>query len=254
MEFKLDNLNEQSRKNENNTSAVTENKAFSVQQIPETDEDGYYHVPERPLPTNLPQKKKTFHIPKLVIVLLIIALAALLLTTLPINKKLSLDDIAHMSKADIEQELDITLTADPEAVKNLSIPNGEPSGFEVYSTPKKDFGVIYYNGKQYGICFDSSRYTLFGVQIGDSESHLFQEAANADSTGLRLNTNSEKSYSYSTFFNVIEDMSKGGSTADYILGTDGSVLVLVINDTSHRVVNIIYYYDSVRVMKDIDFF
>ena len=253
MELKLDHYAE-SQTAEKPDPAVTGSGGFSVQNESAADEGGYYHIPEKPIPVVLPPEKKTFHIPKLVIILLILALAAFILSVLPINQKKSLDEIARMSKTGIEQELGITLTADPAAVNKLSIPNGEAEGFEVYTNPKKDFGVIYYNGKQYGICFDNNHYSLFGVKIGDSESHLLQEVANTDSTGFQLNTNTEKPYSYSTYFNMMEDMGKGGSTADYILGTDGSVLVLVINDTSHRVVNVIYYYNSDRVMKDIDLF
>lgn len=50
---------------------------------------------------------------------------------------------------------------------------------------------------------------------------------------------------------MIEDIAQSGSIADYFLGTDGSVLVLVINDTSNRIVNIIYYYDNERILEDI---
>ncbi len=253
MELKLDD-NTEFQTTEDATPSLTGSRGFSVQNEPAADEDGYYHIPEKPIPAVLPPEKKTFHIPRLVIILLVLALAALILSILPINKKKSLDEIVRMSRNEMEQELGITLTADPSAVKKLSIPNGESEGFEVYTNAKKDFGVIYYNGKQHGVCFDSTRYSLFGVTIGDSESHLFQEAANADSTGLQLNTSNEKPYSYSYYFNMMEDMSKGGSTADYVMGTDGSVLVLVVNDTSHRVVNVIYYYNSSRVMKDVDMF
>ena len=50
---------------------------------------------------------------------------------------------------------------------------------------------------------------------------------------------------------MLEEMRTHGSTADYFVGADGSVLVLVINDTSHRVVNIIYYYNGEHILKDI---
>lgn len=237
MEFKLDDPNEQKKPTSHAEPALA-------------DDDGYYHAPVTSAPTAIEPEKKPIQIPKFIIVFIIVAILALVLSRMPFNKKKELDTIARMPMSDIEQELGITLSENPDFVKQLSIPNGDPTGFQVYTNSSKDFGVIYYNGKQYGICFSSSKYSLYGVEIGDSESHLF---LSSQETQI-LPDGKEPGYSYTSYFYVIEDMMKKGSTADYVMGSDGSVLVLVVNDTSNRVVNIIYYYDSNRVLKDVDFF
>ena len=106
----------------------------------------------------------------------------------------------------------------------------------------------YRNDYQGIICFDGKKYSAYGITIGDSESHLLTKAeetkvlAGEGSTG----------YKYTYYFSMLDDIGQRGSTAEYFLGVDGSVLVLVINDTSNRVVNIIYYYDSTRILQDID--
>lgn len=246
MELKLDNS--QSEPNENPSS-----DDFSMQKKDVStsinDDDGYYHAPVTPM-TPLPAEppKKQVHIPVFVFILLAFVFIAIILKFIPFNQKTKLDEIARMPQESIEEELGLTLTENPDFVTRLSIPNNEPDGFVTYTNKKEDFSVIYYNGKQYGISFSSPNYTLFGVKIGDSESHILSAA---DSEQTIFYEDGSPAYEYSTYFNMIEDMSRGGSTADYFLGKDGSVLVLVINDTSSRVVNIIYYYDSERVMKDV---
>lgn len=224
--------------------------------LPETDsqsdDGGYYHAPvqpEMPVITEVP--KKQVRIPTFVIILLVCAVIAIVLKLIPFNKKTALNNVVRLPQASIETELGITLEHNPNFVSRLSIPNNNPDGFDTYTNAKKSFSVIYYNGKQFGISFSDSKYSLFGIKIGDSESHILngQETPN----GVFLE-DGVPVYEYTEYFVMLEDMTKSGSTAEYFLGKDGSVLVLVINDTSNRVVNIIYYYDNQRVMEDISIF
>lgn len=221
--------------------------------LPETDnqsdDGGYYHAPvqpETPIITEVP--KKQFHIPTFVIVLLICAVIAIVLKLIPFNQKTALNNIVRLPQASIESELGMTLEHNPDFVSRLSIPNNSPDGLDTYTNAKESFSVIYYNGKQFGISFSDSKYSLFGIKIGDSESHLLSGQETRGGTFLE---DGVPAYEYTEYFVMLDELAKGGSTAEYFLGKDGSVLVLVINDTSNRVVNIIYYYDSQRVMEDI---
>lgn len=86
--------------------------------------------------------KPPFIIPAVVIILL-----ALALTLIPWHKKSSLDSIYRSSAQDIQTSLGVTLSENPDFVSKLSIPNQDPTGFNVYTTGNEDFGVIYYNGE-----------------------------------------------------------------------------------------------------------
>lgn len=217
----------------------------------ETD-NGYYHAPE-PIHTSstVAPAKRTVHIPPFIIPAVVIILLALALTLIPWHKKSSLDSIYRSSAQDIQTSLGVTLSENPDFVSKLSIPNQDPTGFNVYTTGNEDFGVIYYNGQQAGICFDSSKYALFGISVGDSESHLLTQAEATSTLSGDHSSDNSAGYHYTDYFSMLEEMRTHGSTADYFVGADGSVLVLVINDTSHRVVNIIYYYNGEHILKDI---
>lgn len=218
----------------------------------QTDNDGYYHAPVQPDTPILTEAPGTrVHIPPFVIVLLICAIIAVILSVIPFNRKTALDDIARLSQDAIEEELGLTLEHNPDFVSRLSIPNGSPDGLDTYTNSKKSFSVIYYNGKQFGISFSDSKYTLFGLKIGDSESHILNGTDSVDGAFLE---NGVPVYEYTEYFVMMEDLTKSGSTAEYFLGKDGSVLVLVINDTTNRIVNIIYYYDNQRVLEDISLY
>ncbi len=218
------------------------------------DADGYYHLPQSDNgTTQIPPKaayteSKKVHIPGWIILIVLAVVAAIVLTRIPWNQKTSLDAYLRLPQAELEQTLGVMLTENPEGPSYLSIPNRDYTGFQVNSSPKKDIGVIYYNGKQAGICFDGKKYSVYGITIGDSESHLL---TNAEDTKVLAGEGSA-GYKYKYYFTMLDEMGQRGSTAEYFLGVDGSVLVLVLNDTSNRVVNIIYYYDSERILQDVD--
>lgn len=241
MKLKLDDTIDTVSSSEDNASMQT------------MSDDGYYHIPE-PEPISIPiktePKKREIHISKAVIIIPIIIIAILLLKQIPFNKKTSLDSIARLPQSEIEKALNVTLSENPNFVSKLSIPNGDAEGFQVYTTQKEDFGVIYYNGQQYGICFTNPKYTLYGTQIHDAEIQIFTE----ENMNNRLIADGENAgYAFTNYFTVLNDIASGRSTASYVLGTDGSVLVLVFNDTTHRIVSINYYYDSERILKDLSF-
>ncbi|MBQ8148783.1 MAG: hypothetical protein IJ040_08365 [Lachnospiraceae bacterium] len=207
----------------------------------------YYHAPtSSSAPTPPPAGKKKVQIPTIVFLIPVIIAIIVGLTFIPWGEKKAIDEYARMPRTEIEEQLGVTLTENPGFVNKLSIPNGETNGFQVYTTEKEDFGVIYYNGMQMGVCFDSTKYSLFGYKISDPEYKIFNEA---NTTSFKLTAEDGSTYPYTEYFSMIEDMSGGSSTAQYVAGTDGSLLVFVFNNTTNRVVNIIYYYDSKPLLK-----
>lgn len=238
MEFRLDGNEQEETQQEKPDAAAS---------------DGYYHVPnkdmamEKPAVTTISESTRQVHVPKFVIFIIAAAVIALILTLVPWNKKTALDSYLRMSQTELEQTLGVTFQENAAAVKYLSIPNGDTTGFQVYSTADEGLNVIYYNGRQQGISFTGRKYSVFGIKVGDSISHLLlsngdeQIISGEDSAGYR----------YSQYFNMLEDLQKSGSTSEYFIGVDGSALILVVNDTSHRVVNIIYYYDTQRLLQGI---
>lgn len=242
MEFKLGD-------EENSTSTQQKQTTYPIDEVG-NDGKYYYHAPQ-PTPVVAPPQKKNVGIPKIVFFIPVIVIIAVVLSIIPWNRKTSLDAIAEAPQDQIESTLGISLTENPEYLTKLSIANGDSSGFRVCTTPQADFGVIYYNQIQYGICFNNSKYSLFGFKIGDPEYKIFNEE-NTDSHYLTVEEGN--GYAYSQYINMIDDMSGGQSTAQYMIGEDGSLLVLVINNNTKRVVNIIYYYDYERVFEGVDVF
>lgn len=213
------------------------------------DSDGYYHIPQaNAVQTHTAQiQKQEVSISKFVIFLIIAVVVALVLTIVPWNKKIALDSYLRLTMPELEQTLGVTFTENPEAVPYLSIPNGETDGFLVYSTSNKGLNVIYYNGRQLGISFDSKKYSVYGIKVGDSISHLLIQTGDSSVLGGEDGTG----YAYKEYFNMLEDLTRSGSTSEYFVGVDDSVLILVVNDTTNRIVNIIYYYNTERLLQDI---
>lgn len=218
----------------------------------DADEDGYYHAPVKPTPTVIDvPKKKQVHISPFLFVIPVIIVVIVVLRFLPISSTKSLNTLVRQPQKQIETELGLSLNQNPGFVTMLSVPNNNADGFETYTTDQEDFSVIYYEGKQFGISFSSRKYSLFGVKIDDAEYKILKDAEGASGT---IQENGSPAYSYSNSFTMVEDMGNGKSTATYLLGTDGSVLVLVFNDVTNRLVNVIYYYDSERILQDITLF
>lgn len=243
MEFKLDG-------EEKTTSSAPKQTSYPIDEVSKENKY-YYHAPQPTPVVTPPPQKKSVGIPKIVFFIPIIVIVAVVLTLIPWNKKTSLDDLATVPQAEIESTLGIKLSDNPQYLTKLSVANGNRDGIRVETTPQADFGVIYYNQIQYGICFDNSKYSLFGFKIGDPEYKIFSEE-NTDAHHVTIGEGT--GYKFTKWFVNVDDMNGGQSTANYLIGEDGSLLVLVVNNTSKRVVNIVYYYDYERNIEGMDFF
>lgn len=197
------------------------------------------------------EQKKQFHIPVFLIVIAILFIigltAGILIPKLSETKDITA--IVTAPKETMESELGISLNENESFVNSLGIPNKDTTGFRTFTDTGNNFGLIYYNNQQYGVTFNSKKYSVFGIKVGDSESNLIM-----NSEGTRtLAADSGIGYQYSNYFEMIEEEVQY-STDYYFMGSDGSILVLRCNNTSHRVVSIEYYYDKTRIMQDVDLF
>lgn len=185
------------------------------------------------------------------IIVVIIAIAAG--TILP--KKLAKHDIstiATLPKDTIAETLGITLEENPDFVRRIGVPGDDTDGFEAYTTPKTDFAVIYYNGQQYGIIFTSNRYSLFGVSMGDWETHIVDPAM--ENRLLVGDSSKSSGYPLLEVSQFIHSGLEDYSSQYYFYGTDGGLVVIDFNNTTSRAVRIQYYYDRTRYLKYVDSF
>lgn len=206
------------------------------------------HTTSTSIPT---ESKKEFHIPGFVIVIVILIIAGLLAKSF-IPKLLETTDITNIAKSPketMETELGISLSESESFVNTLGIPNSDTTGFQTFTDDGNNYGLIYYNNQQYGVTFNSKKYSIFGIKIGDSESSLIMNSEENNT----LAADSGIGYSYSYYFESFKEDVQYSSDY-YFVGTDGSILVLRCNNSSHRVVSIEYYYDKTRILKDVDLF
>lgn len=182
------------------------------------------------------------------IIVAIIAVAAGIILPRKLAKH-DISTIAKLPKDTIAETLDITLNENPDFVSKIGVPGNDTEGFEAYTTPNNDFAVIYYNGQQYGVIFTSNRYSLFGVNIGDWETHIVDPA-----TENKLLVGDSSKHSGYPLIEVTQFIHSGVedySSQYYFYGTDGGLVVIDFNNTTSRAVRIQYYYDGTRYLKHV---
>ncbi|MBQ8982418.1 MAG: hypothetical protein IJ079_02425 [Lachnospiraceae bacterium] len=186
-------------------------------------------------------------IPAIIVVIIAIAAGSILPKKFA---KHEVSSLAKLPKESIEQALGITLTEDPDYIKTLGIPDGDTTGFTAYTTDGKDFASVYYNGQPYGISFTNNKYELYGIKIGDSESHLITSSMDT----YVLGADSGIGYPYTQWLEFLRNESMQYSSEYFFYGSDGGILVLHSNNTSHRIVNIQYYPNRTRYIRGVETF
>lgn len=134
-----------------------------------------------------------------------------------------------MSKSDLERNLGIPLSDNPNMVKKIyAFTDGEVT---VDGNSENSVGIIYIDGKQSGFHTDNRLYGMYGVKIGDAVISL----------GGKI------TYPYETTFEILNDIGQGSSTATFYQSyTRNDCLVIIANDTSGRVVALTYFSDGKR--------
>lgn len=188
-------------------------------------------------------------IPTIIVVIIAIAAGIIL------SKKLAKHDIstiATLPKDTIAETLNIKLNENPDFVSKIGVPGNDTEGFEAYTTSNNDFAVIYYNGQQYGVIFTSNRYSLFGINIGDWETHIVVPAS--DNKLLVGDSSKSSGYRINNVSQFVHTGVENYSTQYYFYGADGGLVVIDFNNTTSRAVRIQYYYDGTRYLKHVDSF
>ena len=140
-----------------------------------------------------------------------------------------------MDKGQIETILQISLTDDPDMAKKIN----QYSGKKPTVDGAKGIGIVYIDGVRIGLHIDSGSYSMYGVNIGDSES----------------TTEKNITYKYEGRFEVLDDVILGNSTADFYYNKKkGDCLVVIYNDYSNKVVALTYFNNVNIVTKNLSGF
>lgn len=142
--------------------------------------------------------------------------------------------IIGMNTQEVEAELGVTL----EKNCGMNVQINEYSGGNVTVDGNGDIGVVYINGQYAGIHINSSKYSLFGVKIGDAEVHAEKSM----------------SYEYDSYFSVLNDMAQGQSITLYYFDEDkGDCLALTYNQRYYTVASMTYFSSLEQIAKKLDF-
>lgn len=138
----------------------------------------------------------------------------------------------NMTKPEIEETLDISFSSSPDMVKKIyGYTNGK---ITVDGNSDNSIGIVYIDGKQVGFHLDNRRYGMYGIEIGDSF----------------LNVEDKITYEYERQYEVLTDIGQGASSATFYRNySKGDCLVVVVNDTSGRVVALTYFSDGKKAME-----
>ena len=152
-----------------------------------------------------------------------------------IKKHFSTEDITKYvdkSEEDIEKGLGVKLEDAPEKVKSIH----QYSNGTISVSSNGDISVIYINGVQKGVKIDNKKYSMFGIKINDDGNKL----------------QSKMTYDYTNYFEVLNDIYSGKSTTDYYYNKEkNDCFVIIINDTSGRVVSMTYYNDFETISQNL---
>ena len=148
------------------------------------------------------------------------------------------EDITNLLTRDantIAAELGVTFTDNTEWVSQIH----QYSKGTVTVKAADGIGIVYIDGKQAGVHIRSKAYTIFDIQIGDGERHVYNNT----------------SYPYDNFLSILNDMAAGKTTTYFYYNQErNDCVALTINDTTNRIVGMTYFYDFNKIMETIDRF
>lgn len=143
--------------------------------------------------------------------------------------------MVSMDKEQIEAILQISLTNDPDMAKKINQYSGKTPSVD----GAKGIGIVYIDGVRMGLHIDGGSYSMYGVNIGDSE----------------MTVANNITYEYEGHFEVLDDVIQGNSTADFYYNKKKrDCLVVIYNDYSNRVVALTYFNNLNKVTKELSGF
>lgn len=145
-------------------------------------------------------------------------------------ERIDVSDWAKLELSEIESRLGFRLKDNPKMVQLIyEYTDGEVT---VSGDSEKGIGVVYIDGKQSGLHIDNRKYGMFGLRMGLGE----------------MEVEDNITYDYDDYYEVVNDISEGGSTATFYENhTNGDCLIVVFNDLTHRIVALTYYTEGEKV-------
>ena len=212
-------------------------RAFSVKKVETTIEDNFsapnplFTEPEPVRMTATEIKASTsktgndiMGIIKWVVILAVVLVGVKLVAGIINPKTTDISAYVDMEKDAIETKLDVELNNNPDMVSRIT----HYSNGTVTVDGNGKIGVVYIDGVRKGIHTDDKRYKMYGVSIGDGEYQI----------------EDNMTYDYESYFNVLNDMVGGNSTAwFYYNSAKNDCMVVIVNDKSARVVAMTYFND-----------
>ena len=103
----------------------------------------------------------------------------------------------------------------------------------------EDIGVVYIDGRQIGVHIASKKYTIFGVQVGDGEKHMYDNTT----------------YPFDSFISIVDTINGGRSTLYiYYNNSRNDCIFFKINSSTNRIESMTYYSDFRKVTEKLDTF
>lgn len=180
------------------------------------------------------ESRKNSHVGLIIRLLVFIILAAAFIIVYKniIKPNFTTVDITDYVKSDetaITKQLKLNGSFEPDSAwySRLPIYSSVSGGISVKSNG--GIGIIYKNGKQFGIAIDGKGYQAFGIKIGDPEYKVSDNIT----------------FTYDNEFNILNDLIDTSSMGTYYQNIKtNELLVVTINGNSNRVVAVTYFYDG----------
>ncbi len=161
---------------------------------------------------------------KWVVILVIVLLGVKLVAGIINPKVVDVGLYVDLEKDALETKLDVELQNDSAMAGRIT----HYSNGTITVEGDGEIGVVYIDGARKGIHIDDKKYMLYGLSIGDGEYQIEDKIA----------------YDYDNYFNVLNDMVGGNSTAWFYYNTArNDCIVVFVNDKSARVVAMTYFND-----------
>lgn len=151
------------------------------------------------------------------------------------NTRIDVTHLVNASKAAIETELGVELNSNPKMIKKIyEYSEGE---LTVEGGSESGVALLYIDEIRKGFHIDKKRYTMFGIEMGDS----------------MLEVDDNLKYDYENSFEVLDDYFDQGSSKGvfYYNKAKNDCLIIVYNDVTGRVVALTYYSDYKRVTEEL---
>lgn len=175
---------------------------------------------------------KVIPIVKTLVVIGVLVFAGYMAITYLIPRTTDMTPYVNTNKATIETELSVSLPNNPDMLNRVY----EYTKGEVTACGSNGLAVVYIDGLQAGLHVTSSKYSLYGVKIGDST----------------YTATDSMTYQYDDSYVVLDDLEGDTATATfYVNKTNNDCLIIVHNNLVNKIIAITYYNDMKKATEEL---